>query len=473
MSRELLVALAQRRTHRAALGVSEDEQQLHSQSPSRELETPQHLWSDNVPGDADHEQLADMLIKDHLDRDASIGARQHHCAWGVLLHQSAICDRSVVLRILERLDEPLVPGFEIVQNFAYVHIALTRALQCIVSNSGIIDQTSHVVPLPIPSHRSTLLILRLECARLSRTPRNSGVFNVNCRYRILMSHSPQTSDTSLASWREKLHEIIFEADTPAGKVFDVGLIIAIILSVLVVILSTLKSANDEPYKTIFYALEWIFTILFSIEYVLRLLIVRKPLRYATSFFGIIDLLSILPAFIGIFLPGSGSERLMIVRTLRLLRIFRVFKLARYLTEASALKEAFYISRHKIAVFMTTVLIVILIASALMHVVESGAGNEDFESMPSAMYWAIITMTTVGYGDIIPITATGKATTAALVLVGYSMIIVPTGILSAEIAGVQKSGRVTTRSCPSCMCQGHDPDALYCKKCGDLLNTESK
>ncbi len=288
-----------------------------------------------------------------------------------------------------------------------------------------------------------------------------------------MPYSQRPTDSEQSNWREKLFEIIFEADTPKGKAFDIALIIAIFLSVLVVILSTLKSAGEEPYKTIFYALEWFFTVLFTIEYVLRLLIVRRPLRYATSFFGIIDLLSILPAFLGILLPGSGSERLMIVRTLRLLRIFRIFKLARYLSEATALKHAFYISRHKIAVFMATVLIVILIASALMHVVESAAGNEDFESMPSAMYWAIITMTTVGYGDIIPITTIGKATTAVLVLVGYSMIIVPTGILSAEIAGVQKSKNVTTRSCPSCMYQGHDPDALYCKHCGESLNKDSK
>ncbi|MDF1810444.1 MAG: ion transporter [Phycisphaerales bacterium] len=273
-----------------------------------------------------------------------------------------------------------------------------------------------------------------------------------------------------AAWKKVVHEIIFEADTKLGKAFDVGLIILIFLSVIVVILSTLESAEEKPFITIFYTLEWIFTILFTIEYILRLMVVRKPLRYATSFFGIIDLLSILPAFIGVLLPGSGSERLMIVRTLRLLRIFRVFKLARYLSEATALREAFFISRHKIAVFMTTVMIVILIASALMHVVESSAGNEDFESMPSAMYWAIITMTTVGYGDIIPITVVGKATTAALVLVGYSMIIVPTGILSAEIAGATKSGSaISTRSCPSCTAQGHDKDAEFCKKCGEPLS----
>ena len=276
---------------------------------------------------------------------------------------------------------------------------------------------------------------------------------------------PESPAPKVAPWREQLYQIIFEADTKAGKAFDVGLIIAIFLSVAVVILSTLDSADEEPYKTIFLTLEWIFTILFSAEYILRLLIVRRPLRYATSFFGIIDLLSILPAFIGIIIPGG--ERLLVVRTLRLLRIFRVFKLARYLSEANALKEAFYISRHKIAVFLTTVLIVVLIASALMHVVESNAGNEDFESMPSAMYWAVITLTTVGYGDIIPITAVGKATTVMLVLVGYSLIIIPTGILSAEISGLGKVP-VTTRACSSCMAQGHDQDAEFCNKCGESL-----
>jgi len=267
-----------------------------------------------------------------------------------------------------------------------------------------------------------------------------------------------------------LHEIIFEADTKAGKIFDVGLIIAIILSVAVVVLSTLPSADENPWKTIFRSLEWVFTILFTIEYILRLIIVRRPWRYATSFFGIIDLLSILPAFIGFIVPGS--ERLMVVRTLRLLRIFRVFKLARYLSEASALRKAFYVSRHKIAVFMTTVLIVILIASALMHVVEGSniEANEAFDSIPGAMYWAIITMTTVGYGDVTPVTIVGKATTAMLVLIGYSLIIVPTGILSAEITDTRR--KVTTRACSSCMAQGHDEDAKFCKRCGELLNNSS-
>jgi len=276
----------------------------------------------------------------------------------------------------------------------------------------------------------------------------------------------QSSPPVVASWRDRLHSIIFEADTPSGKAFDIGLMIAICASVVVVVLSTLPSAAEEPYRTTFLALEWVFTALFTVEYLLRMVIVRRPWRYAVSFFGIIDLLSILPAFIGLIVPGG--ERLLVVRTLRLLRIFRVFKLARYLNEAAALKQALLISRHKVAVFIITVLIVVLIFSALMHIVEGNAGNEAFDSMPSAMYWAIITMTTVGYGDITPITAIGKIITAALVLVGYSLIIIPTGILTAEMAGFGRKA-ITTRACRSCMLEGHDSDADFCKRCGERLN----
>ena len=265
--------------------------------------------------------------------------------------------------------------------------------------------------------------------------------------------------------RERVHEIIFESDTPVGKWFDIALIVAILLSVFVVILATLPEVGGTPWAGRLYAVEWFFTILFTIEYVTRLMVVKRPLRYAVSFFGIIDLLSILPAFLGLLIPGG--ERLLVVRTLRLLRIFRVLKLARYLSEATALKRAFILSRHKITVFFTILLIVVLISAAVMHVVEGNAGNEDFDSMPSAMYWAVITMTTVGYGDITPITGFGKFVTAALVLIGYSMIIVPTGILSAEIAQ-QKRSKVSGQSCPSCMSEDHEPDALYCKKCGHAL-----
>ena len=258
---------------------------------------------------------------------------------------------------------------------------------------------------------------------------------------------------------------MFEADTPRGRLFDIVLIGAILLSVVVVMLSTLSWA--EEHRPVFLGVEWVLTALFTAEYVLRLVIVRKPLRYATSFFGIIDLLSILPAFIGLVIPGS--EQLLVVRTLRLLRVFRVFKLGRYLSEATALRQALWDSRQKIAVFLTTVVIVVVITGALMHLVESSAGNDAFASMPEAMYWSIITMTTVGYGDVTPITPLGKAITALLVLVGYSLIIVPTGILSAEMVSTAGRGKPTTQVCPGCLAEGHDRDAVYCKKCGTTLN----
>lgn len=282
------------------------------------------------------------------------------------------------------------------------------------------------------------------------------------------AHNRATNGSPHAPWRARLHEIIFEADTRAGKVFDVALIIAILASVAIVVVSTLPAARAEPWNDIFLTLEWIFTALFTAEYILRLIVVRRPLRYARSFFGVIDLLAILPAFLGLLIPGG--ERLLVVRTLRLLRVFRVFKLARYLSEATALRRALILSRHKIAVFLATVLIVVLIASAIMHIVEGNAGNTAFDSMPSAMYWAIITMTTVGYGDITPATSLGKLVTAILVLVGYSLIIIPTGILSAEMASAVRR-EPTTRACPSCMAEGHDANAIYCNRCGQLLDPE--
>lgn len=276
-----------------------------------------------------------------------------------------------------------------------------------------------------------------------------------------------TSPTT-PSLRERVRDIVFEADTPAGKTFDAILIVAIILSVFVVILSTMDFATTEPYRSRFLAVEWCFTILFTAEYAVRLAVVRRPFRYAVSFFGIVDLLSILPAFIGLFLPSG--EHLLVIRTLRLLRIFRIFKLGRYLSEAALLRRSLIRSRQKLAVFLTTITIVVLIASAFMHVVEGTAGNEPFESLPMSMYWAVITMTTVGYGDMVPITALGRFITSALVLVGYSMIIVPTGILSAELIGSARRHE-TTRVCPSCLTEGHLPEARYCWKCGATLSLD--
>ena len=274
--------------------------------------------------------------------------------------------------------------------------------------------------------------------------------------------------TPFSPWRARLHEIIFEADDRAGKVFDTVLILAILISVVVIILDSVQSIR-ENYHGLFIGLEWFFTILFTIEYVLRLISVKKPLRYVFSFYGIVDLLAVLPSYVGLFVPGA--QNLMVIRMLRLLRIFRVFKLVRFLGEADALKHAFYSSRHKIGVFMTTILIIITIMAAIMHVVETRAGNEDFSSMPASMYWAVVTMTTVGYGDITPITVMGKFLSAVMMLIGYSMIIVPAGILSGEIAAEAQrhARRSTTQHCPSCSRDGHEYDATYCKFCGERLD----
>ena len=275
---------------------------------------------------------------------------------------------------------------------------------------------------------------------------------------------------TFAPWRVRLHEVIFEADDRAGKLFDTALIIAILASVLVVILDSVQTMPRWT-DTLFLVLEWLFTLLFTVEYVLRIISVRKPWGYIFSFYGIVDLLSILPTYLGLFIPNA--HELMVIRLLRLLRIFRVFKLVQFLGEAEALRHAFYSSRHKIAVFLTAVLIIVTIMAALMHVVEYNAGNKDFSSLPQSMYWAIVTITTVGYGDVTPITVLGKLLSAMMMLIGYSMIIVPAGILSAEIVveTQRHAKRSTTQHCPSCSRDSHEYDAIYCKFCGEELNPQ--
>lgn len=281
---------------------------------------------------------------------------------------------------------------------------------------------------------------------------------------------PSNNPPPLSPWRTRLHEIIFEADDRKGKLFDTVLIVAILASVIVVIMDSVQTMPAWT-DTLFLVLEWVFTLLFTVEYILRIIAVRKPWRYIFSFYGIVDLLAILPTYLGLFIPNA--HELIVIRMLRLLRIFRVFKLVRFLGEADALRHAFYTSRHKIAVFLTTVLIIITIMAALMHVVESNAGNDDFSSMPKSMYWAIVTMTTVGYGDITPDTALGQFLSAIMMLIGYSMIIVPAGILSAEIAveSQRHARRSTTQHCPSCSRDSHEFDAVYCKYCGEHLNPQ--
>jgi len=282
-------------------------------------------------------------------------------------------------------------------------------------------------------------------------------------------HEPQT-------WRERLYEIIFEADTPAGKLFDVLLLIAILLSVLVVMCESVKSIRDE-HPDLLSRAEWFFTLVFTVEYLLRVACTRRPLRYIFSLYGIVDLLAILPTYIiamPFFEGGPNVQRLAVIRALRLLRAFRIFKLAHMLSEATALREAIWGARAKVAVFLTAVVIAVVIVGSAMHLIEGGRvdANGDpietgFDSVPESMYWAIVTMTTVGYGDISPITPLGKSLAACMMVLGYCMIIVPTGIVSAELAHSGDKS-VTTQVCPECMKEGHDANAAHCKFCGARL-----
>jgi len=270
------------------------------------------------------------------------------------------------------------------------------------------------------------------------------------------------SSKPFAPWRERLHEIIFEADTPAGKAFDVALLVAIFLSILAVMLESVADVR-ERYGAPLRAAEWFFTILFTIEYVLRLISVRRPLRYATSFFGIVDLLAILPSYLSLFLAGTQS--LLVIRSLRLLRVFRVLKVARFLHEITALTTAIRKSRVKITVFLMAVLTIVLIMGSAMYVIEGESSG--FTSIPRGMYWAIVTVTTVGYGDIAPTTVVGQIVAAVAMVLGYSLIIIPTGIFSMALVQAARK-KVTTQNCPECLREGHDEDAVYCKFCSAKL-----
>lgn len=263
-------------------------------------------------------------------------------------------------------------------------------------------------------------------------------------------------------WKEKVHEIIFEADTPMGKLFDVVLLWSILLSVLCLILETVPSIQSE-YGEILTILEWVFTILFSIEYILRIISVGKPRKYIFSFLGIIDLLSTLPTYLSLFI--GGSYYLMVIRTIRLLRIFRVLKLARYVREAQTLRIALKASTAKITVFIGFILVLVIIIGTLMFLIE---GEENgFTSIPRSMYWTIVTITTVGYGDITPITTVGQAIASMVMLLGYGIIAVPTGIVTSEMSRA-KNNKVSTQACKECSKEGHDADAVNCKYCGAKL-----
>jgi len=264
-------------------------------------------------------------------------------------------------------------------------------------------------------------------------------------------------------WKKRLYIIIFESDTPQGKFFDVALIFLILFSSMVVLMDSVRSIH-QSYGVIFYRLEWFFTVAFAIEYVLRILCLDRKLKYVTSFFGVIDLLTILPTIVSLVFPNI--QFLMIIRILRLLRLFRIFKMIRYMQESSVLKKALIASRPKITIFIFTMLFVITIVGAMMYIVE---GEEyGFSSIPESMYWAVITVTTVGYGDITPHTSIGKFIASFLMIMAYGIIAVPTGIFSYELAKVS-SKKIETRKCVSCLYEGNPIEAAYCSKCGKRLD----
>lgn len=269
---------------------------------------------------------------------------------------------------------------------------------------------------------------------------------------------------AFSPWRESLNTVIFGSETPAGRNFDVILIVLIFVSALVVMLDSVESVHLS-HAELFNTLEWLFTGLFSLEYFLRLICVRNPWLYMRSFYGIVDLLSILPSYVGLLFPGA--QYTMVVRVLRLLRIFRVLKLSVYLNEADMLKTALNNSRRKIMVFLYAVLMLVVIFGSLMYVIEGKEAG--FTSIPRSMYWAIVTLTTVGYGDIAPITPLGQIFASMIMIMGYGIIAVPTGIYGAELMKTVKQANITNTACKECGAIDHDFDAHYCKHCGHRLD----
>ncbi len=263
--------------------------------------------------------------------------------------------------------------------------------------------------------------------------------------------------------RNRLYEIIFEADTKAGKLFDIALLAAIMLSVLATLFNSVPSVQERCGRWLSLT-NWLFTLLFTVEYGLRLYCARRPLRYARSFFGMVDLLAVLPTYLSLFLPGARV--LDVIRILRMLRIFRVLKMVQYVDDGDLLLNALVSSRRKIGIFLFAVLTLVVILGSLMYLIEGEANG--FTSIPVGIYWAIVTLTTVGYGDISPQTGAGQTLAACIMIIGYSIIAVPTGILSAEIGRTSVLNQ-TRRRCPACGADDHDPDASHCKHCGRNLS----
>ncbi len=264
-------------------------------------------------------------------------------------------------------------------------------------------------------------------------------------------------------WRVKLHDMIYESNTVAGKTFDICLLVLILGSILVVMLDSIDSYHKK-YGDVFKLLEWIFTAIFTLEYILRLISIKQPLKYVFSFLGIIDLLAVVPSYLSIVVAGAQS--LLVLRALRLLRIFRIFKLSHFLTEMEFLKASVLTSVKKISIFMLVVLTLVIILGSIMYLVENGENG--FNSIPESIYWGIVTITTVGYGDISPVTPLGKFIASFMMFIGYGIIAVPTGIITTDIALAVRKKKHGHENCPGCGMEGHDSDAKFCKFCGSAL-----
>lgn len=268
-----------------------------------------------------------------------------------------------------------------------------------------------------------------------------------------------------SNWRRKLHEIIYEADTPTGKLFDVILLIVILASIVFVMLESVKSIDDK-YHNFLNIAEWVITILFTIEYIARIISVKKPFKYIFSFYGIIDLLATIPKYLSLIFVGT--HHLVALRALRLMRVFRILKLVHYIGESNNFIIALKASRIRILVFISFILILCIILGTLMYLIEDDASG--FTSIPESVYWAIVTLTTVGYGDIAPVTPFGQFIASLVMILGYSIIVIPTGIITAEIVkDSMKNVQTNTQSCPSCSSSKHRDNAKFCYKCGHLLN----
>ncbi len=267
----------------------------------------------------------------------------------------------------------------------------------------------------------------------------------------------------MSTTKDRLYEIIFEADTRAGKIFDVSLLITILLSILLVVLESVPSI-ERDYHDLLKISEWLITGIFSLEYILRIWIIQKPKSYIFSFYGIIDLLSVLPSYLGLVI--AGTHGFMVIRALRLLRVFRILKLNRYTKEGAIIVRALRQSRIKISVFLFAVLTMVIIIGTIMYLIEGGENG--FTSIPQGIYWAVVTLTTVGYGDIAPATPLGQFFASLVMIIGYAIIAVPTGIVTAELTK-QSSKTTSTQVCPNCLADDHAEDALHCNKCGKKLN----